>query len=121
MKSNDAYSLLDIRDNLLLSRAGNLTCTFRMEGPEAYSLSGDDIDERDRMFKDAFRFLPDGSYVHKQDVFLKSRYRAVLNWFLATFPELTEDEAKTTAAEEAAPGSETAADQNEEAEMDKAS
>ena len=76
MKSNDAYSLLDIRDNLLLSRAGNLTCTFRMEGPEAYSLSGDDIDERDRMFKDAFRFLPDGSYVHKQDVFLKSRYRA---------------------------------------------
>lgn len=51
----------------------------------------------------------------------KSRYRAVLNWFLATFPELTEDEAKTTAAEEAAPGSETAADQNEEAEMDKAS
>lgn len=51
----------------------------------------------------------------------KSRYRAVLNWFLATFPELTEDEAKTTAAEEAAPVSETAADQNEEAEMDKAS
>ena len=51
----------------------------------------------------------------------KSPYRAVLNWFLATFPELTEDEAKTTAAEEAAPVSETAADQNEEAEMDKAS
>ena len=40
----------------------------------------------------------------------KSRYRAVLNWFLATFPELTEDEAKTTAAEEAAPASEAAAD-----------
>ena len=47
----------------------------------------------------------------------KSRYRAVLNWFLATFPELTEDEGKkeeqeadATAAEEAAPVSETAAD-----------
>ena len=51
----------------------------------------------------------------------KSRYRAVLNWFLATFPELTEAEAKATAAEEAAPVSETAADQDEEVEMEKAS
>lgn len=44
----------------------------------------------------------------------KSRYRAVLNWFLATFPELKEDEGKkdeaeATAAEEAAPASEAAA------------
>ncbi len=51
----------------------------------------------------------------------KSRYRAVLNWFLATFPELTEAEAKATAAEEAAPVSETAADQDEAVEMEKAS
>ena len=47
----------------------------------------------------------------------KSRYRAVLNWFLATFPELTEDEGKkegqeaeVNAAEEAVPASEAAAD-----------
>lgn len=47
----------------------------------------------------------------------KNRYHAVLNWFLATFPELKEDEGKkegqeveATAAEETAPASETAAD-----------
>ncbi len=41
----------------------------------------------------------------------------MLNWFLATFPELKEDESKkegpggqATAAEETAPASETAAD-----------
>ncbi|MCS2372182.1 hypothetical protein NXV03_20925 [Phocaeicola vulgatus] len=26
------------------------------------------------MFREAFKFLPDGTYVHKQDVFLKERY-----------------------------------------------
>ena len=51
----------------------------------------------------------------KLAVVQKSRYRAVLNWFLATFPELKEDEDKkegqedkATAAEEAAPASEAA-------------
>ena len=60
----------------------------------------------------------------KLAVVQKSRYRAVLNWFLATFPELKEDEDKkdkATAAEEAAPASEAAADQNEAVEMSKAS
>ena len=47
----------------------------------------------------------------------KSRYRAVVNCFLAPFPELTEDEgnkegqvAEVNAAEEAVPASEAAAD-----------
>ena len=58
----------------------------------------------------------------KLSIVQKSPYRFVLNWFLDTFPELKEDEdkkdeAKATAAEEAAPASEAAADQNEEAEM----
>ena len=51
----------------------------------------------------------------KMAEYIKSRYRAVLNWFLATFPELKEDEDKkegqedkATAAEEAAPTSEAA-------------
>ena len=43
----------------------------------------------------------------KISIVQKSPYRAVLNWFLATFPELTEDGAESTAAEE------VAADQNE--------
>lgn len=60
----------------------------------------------------------------KLSIVQKSPYRFVLNWFLDTFDlkedEDKKDEAKATAAEEAAPASE-AADQNDEAEMDKAS
>ena len=49
-----------------------------------------------------------------------------MNWFLDTFPELKEEQRTRrtkakAAAKEAAPASEAAADQNEEAEMDKAS
>ena len=51
----------------------------------------------------------------KLSIVQKSPYRFVLNWFLNTFSELKEDEdkkgeAKATAAEEAAPASEPAAD-----------
>ena len=60
----------------------------------------------------------------KLSIVQKSPYRFVLNWFLDTF-DLKEDEDKKdeakAPAEEAAPASEGAADQNEEAEMDKAS
>ena len=43
----------------------------------------------------------------KISIVQKSPYRTVLNWFLATFPELTEDGTEATAAEE------VAAEQNE--------
>ena len=49
----------------------------------------------------------------KLSIVQKSPYRFVLNWFLDTFSELKEDEDKATAAEEAAPASEAAADQNQ--------
>ena len=63
----------------------------------------------------------------KLSIVQKSPYRFVLNWFLDTF-DLKEDEdkkegqeAEVNAAEEAAPASEAAADQNEAVEMSKAS
>ena len=78
--------------------------------------------------KNAAELMKEFEAQKKLAVVQKSRYRAVLNWFLATFPELTEDEGKkeeqeadATAAEEAAPASETAANQDEAVEMGKAS
>ena len=63
----------------------------------------------------------------KLSIVQKSPYRFVLNWFLDTF-DLREDEDKeegqeveATAAEEAAPASETATNQDEAVEMGKAS
>ena len=69
--------------------------------------------------KNAKELLKEFETQKKLSVVQKSPYRFVLNWFLATF-KLKEDEDKkdkATAAEEAAPASEAAADQNEEAEV----
>ena len=81
MKSEEAYSILDIVSSesegqgVVLTRSGSICVSFELREPECYSLTPEDIDRRDGMFREAFKFLPDGTYVHKQDVFLKeSKY-----------------------------------------------
>lgn len=79
MKSEEAYSILDIvseseGQGVVLTRSGSICVSFELREPECYSLTPEDIDRRDGMFREAFKFLPDGTYVHKQDVFLKERY-----------------------------------------------
>ena len=75
MTTNYTYGLLDIMgDGAMLRQSGSLTVSFRLTEPECYSLSPEDIDRRNLMLEEAFRFLPDGSYVHKQDIFLKRSY-----------------------------------------------
>lgn len=69
-----------------------------------------------RSQKNADALMKEFEAQKKLSIVQKSPYRFVLNWFLDTF-DLKEDETKTTAAEEAVPASEAAADQNEEAEM----
>lgn len=89
MKEEEAYSILDIiseseGQSVILTRSGSICVPFELRQPECYSLSPEDIDERDRMYREAFRHMPDGTYVHKQDVFLKRTTTAakvpVLSW-----------------------------------------
>ncbi len=68
-----------------------------------------------RSQKNADALMKEFEAQKKLSIVQKSPYRFVLNWFLNTFSELKEDEdkkgeAKATAAEEAAPASEPAAD-----------
>ena len=79
MKEEEAYSILDIiseseGQSVILTRSGSICVPFELRQPECYSLSPEDIDERDGMYREAFRHMPDGTYVHKQDVFLKKEY-----------------------------------------------
>lgn len=79
MKEEEAYSILDIisesdGQSVILTRSGSICIPFELRQPECYSLSPEDIDERDGMYREAFRHMPDGAYVHKQDVFLKKEY-----------------------------------------------
>lgn len=79
MRTDEAYSILDIineEHGVILTKGGNIGISFQLKEPECYSLSCEDIDLRNKMFKEAFRFLPDGCYIHKQDIFLKKHYQA---------------------------------------------
>lgn len=77
MRTEDAYSIIDIVNEeygVILTKGGNICISFALREPECYSLSVEDIDTRNNMWKEAFKFLPDGTYVHKQDFFLKQNY-----------------------------------------------
>lgn len=64
MKSEEAYSILDIvseseGQGVVLTRSGSICVSFELREPECYSLTPEDIDRRDGMFREAFKFLPD--------------------------------------------------------------
>jgi len=60
---------------LIIGKNGSLTYMVRLTSPEVYSLSKEEIQERHNVYRQAFSHMPDNSYVHKQDVFLKRRYQ----------------------------------------------
>lgn len=84
MRTEEAYSILDIineENGVILTKGGNICISYQLEEPECYSLSREDIDQRNSLMKEAFKFLPDGCFVHKQDLYLRKNYHAVpLNW-----------------------------------------
>lgn len=60
---------------LILGKNGTLTYVVRMIFPEVYSLYKDELEQRHSVFVQAFSHMPDNSYIHKQDVYLKKVYR----------------------------------------------
>ena len=56
MKEEEAYSILDIiseseGQSVILTRSGSICIPFELRQPECYSLSPEDIDERDGMYR----------------------------------------------------------------------
>lgn len=70
----DTYSILDIIGEAILSRGGQLSVVYRMEEPDCYSLSREDLELRNALYAQAIGNLPDGSWFHKQDVFLRRTF-----------------------------------------------
>lgn len=61
MKSEEAYSILDIvseseGQGVVLTRSGSICVSFELREPECYSLTPEDIDRRDGMFREASSF-----------------------------------------------------------------
>lgn len=76
ISSAQAYSILDILDGAILSKDGSISVAFFLENPEAYSLDEDILNARHTDLFRAFKYMPENSFVHKQDIFLKKAYHA---------------------------------------------
>lgn len=81
MDSSRFYPICDVIDDgqgraMIIGKNGSLTYVVLLHSPEAYSLSMNDLESRHAVFVQAFSQMPDNSYVHKQDTFLKRFYHS---------------------------------------------
>ncbi|GMN11338.1 TraG family conjugative transposon ATPase [Croceitalea sp. MTPC9] len=75
---NDHYPLVDIDGNRVFANNGNIILCYRLELPEIYSLSPTDFGELHGTWFQALKSLPSGTVVHKQDIYQKASYDAML-------------------------------------------
>lgn len=88
--SGEAYSILDINENVFLSKDGSYNISFLLTNPEPYSLDEGKLDLRHIAQLKAFKNITGGVYVHKQDVVLERKYDAKKHYYRDTF--LTQSE-----------------------------
>ena len=70
------HPIADIQENLVLANNGNLVLCYQVELPEVYSLAEKDFEDLHGIWFQAFRGLPTGYVIHKQDVYQKVKYDA---------------------------------------------
>lgn len=70
------HPILDIQNHLVFASNGNVVLCYRVCLPEVYSLSERDFDDLHGAWFQAFKSLPTGSVIHKQDVYQKQGYNA---------------------------------------------
>lgn len=68
------HPILDIQGNLVFANNGNVVLCYSIDNPEIYSLSEKDYEDLHGVWFQAFKSLPVGIVIHKQDVYRKSRF-----------------------------------------------
>lgn len=75
ISATSAYCILDMVGGALLTKGGDITLSYLLETPEAYTLDIPDIEQRHGELYRAFQFIRNG-YIHKQDVFLRQQFKS---------------------------------------------
>ena len=70
------HPILDIQNHVVFGSNGNVVLCYQVELPEIYTLSETDFEELHGMWFQAFKSLPVGTVIHKQDVYQKKGYDA---------------------------------------------
>ena len=70
------HPILDIQNHTVFANNGNVALCYKTELPEIHSLSEADFDELHGTWFQAFKSLPVGTVIHKQDIYQKLGYQA---------------------------------------------
>ena len=70
------HPILDIQNHVVFANNGNVVLCCKLNLPEIYSLTESDFDELHGTWFQAFKSLPVGTVIHKQDIYQKEFYPA---------------------------------------------
>lgn len=76
---HEIFPIWKVERDCLLSRKGDITICFKLTLSEIFSLSNDDYDTQHMVWLKAIKVLPIGTVLHKQDWFVKSKFKANFN------------------------------------------
>ncbi|MEQ5789744.1 TraG family conjugative transposon ATPase [Muricauda sp. NFXS6] len=68
------HPIVDIRDHIIFTNNGNVLACYKVLLPEIHSLSETDFEGLHGNWSQAFKSLPVGTVIHKQDIYLKSSF-----------------------------------------------
>lgn len=71
----DILPIMDVENDCILSKLGDVTVVFKVELPEIFTLSDREYEAFHHAWVKAIRVLPQFTVFHKQDWFLESKYR----------------------------------------------
>lgn len=72
----DIFPIWKTEQNCLLSKKGDVTVAFRVLLPEIFTLANNEYDALHQVWLKAIKVLPVGTILHKQDWFVKAKYKA---------------------------------------------
>ena len=72
----DIFPILDIENDCLLSKQGDITIAYELMLPEIFTLSNDEYEAFHQAWVKAIKTLPAHSVLHKQDWFVDTKYKA---------------------------------------------
>ena len=73
------FPLLAVEHGCIISKDADITVAFEVELPELYTVTGAEYEAIHGCWCKAVKVLPDFSVVHKQDWFIKERYKPELD------------------------------------------
>lgn len=71
-----AFPVMDVIDDVVISKRGDLTIGWEITLPEAFTLVQSDYDDFIGIFSSALKVLPGWTVVHRQDIFTYETYSA---------------------------------------------